>query len=62
MSITATVAAMAIALRQRALDRLERDADRANAALAGPTLCFVVTTLVFLAYPLAVRIREAFGG
>lgn len=62
VSITATVAAMAVALRERALDRLERDADRANAALAGPTLCFVVTTLVFLAYPLAVRIREAFGG
>ena len=62
VSITATVTAMAVALRERALDRLERDADRANAALAGPTLCFVVTTLVFLAYPLAVRIREAFGG
>jgi hypothetical protein len=62
VSITATVTAMATALRERALDRLERDADRANAALAGPTLCFVVTTLVFLAYPLAVRIGEAFGG
>ena len=62
VSITATVTAMAVALRERALDRLEREADRANAALAGPTLCFVVTTLVFLAYPLALRIREAFGG
>jgi Flp pilus assembly protein TadB len=62
VSITATVTAMATALRERALDRLEREADRANAALAGPTLCFVVTTLVFLAYPLAVRIGEAFGG
>lgn len=61
VSITTTVTAMATALRERALDRLEREADRANAALAGPTLCFVVTTLVFLAYPLAVRIEEAFG-
>lgn len=62
VSITATVTAMATAMRERALDRLEREADQANAALAGPTLCFVVTTLVFLAYPLAMRIEEAFGG
>lgn len=62
VSIASTVASMATALRERSLDRLEREADRANASLAGPTLCFVVTTLVFLAYPLAVRIGEAFGG
>lgn len=60
--IATTVASMATALRERALDHLEREADRANASLAGPTLCFVVTTLVFLAYPLAMRIGEAFGG
>jgi hypothetical protein len=48
-------------MRSSALDRLERDADRANANLAGPTIGFVVTTIVFLAYPLAQRISEAFG-
>jgi hypothetical protein len=49
-------------MRERSLDELERDADRANANLAGPTMCFVVTTIVFLAYPLAIRIGDAFSG
>lgn len=62
VSIGATVAALAAVMRARALDHLEREADRANANLAGPTAGFVVATLVFLAYPLAVRISEAFGG
>ena len=62
VSIGATVAALAAGMRARALDHLEREADRANANLAGPTAGFVVATLVFLAYPLAVRISEAFGG
>jgi len=62
VSITRTVASLAAAQRARALDELEREADRANANLAGPTVCFVVTTVVFLAYPLAMRISEAFGG
>ncbi len=62
VSITRTVASLAAAQRARALDELEREADRANANLAGPTVCFVVTTVVFLAYPLATRISEAFGG
>ncbi len=62
VSITRTVASLASAQRSRSLDELEREADRANANLAGPTVCFVVTTVVFLAYPLAVRISEAFGG
>jgi hypothetical protein len=62
VSITTTVATMAAAMRARSLDELERDADRANANLSGPTVCFVVTTVVFLAYPLALRISEAFGG
>lgn len=62
VSITRTVASIAAAQRARALDELEREADRANANLAGPTVCFVVTTVVFLAYPLAMRISEAFGG
>jgi len=62
VSIGATVAALASGMRARALDHLEREADRANANLAGPTAGFVVATLVFLAYPLALRISEAFGG
>ena len=62
VSITETVTTMATAMRERTLDDLEREADKVNANLAGPTICFVVTTMVFLAYPLAVRIGSAFGG
>lgn len=62
VSIGSTVATLAESMRAKALDRLERDADRANANLAGPTVGFVVSTVIFLAYPLAVRISEAFGG
>jgi hypothetical protein len=49
-------------MRAKSLDELEREADRANANLSGPTVGFVVTTIVFLAYPLAQRISDAFGG
>jgi Flp pilus assembly protein TadB len=62
VSITDTVNTLAVAMREKALDELERDADRANANLSGPTIGFVVATMVFLAYPLAIRIGEAFGG
>ena len=62
VSITETVNSLATAMRAKALDELEREADRANANLSGPTIGFVVATMVFLAYPLAVRIGEAFGG
>ena len=62
VSIGTTVSTLAASMRAKALDQLERDADRANANLAGPTIGFVVTTVVFLAYPLALRISEAFGG
>lgn len=62
VSITDTVTTLATAMRAKALDELERDADRANANLSGPTIAFVVTTVVFLVYPLAIRIGEAFGG
>lgn len=62
VSITDTVNSLAASMRAKALDDLERDADRANANLSGPTIGFVVTMLVFLAYPLAVRIGDAFGG
>lgn len=62
VSITDTVTTMAGAMRARALDELEREADKVNANLAGPTVGFVVAMIVFLAYPLALRITEAFGG
>ena len=62
VSIVDTVNTLATAMRAKALDDLERDADRANANLSGPTIGFVVATMVFLAFPLAVRIGEAFGG
>lgn len=62
VSITDTVNSLATAMRAKALDDLEREADRANANLSGPTIGFVVATMVFLAYPLAVRVSEAFGG
>jgi len=62
VSIGDTVAALAAGMRAKALDELERDADKANANLSGPTVGFVVATVVFLAYPLAQRISEAFGG
>jgi len=62
VSISDTVASLATSMRSKALDELEREADRANANLSGPTIGFVVTTIVFLAYPLAHRISAAFGG
>jgi len=62
VSISDTVASLATSMRAKALDELEREADKANANLSGPTIGFVVTTIVFLAYPLAQRISEAFGG
>ncbi|HAP75803.1 MAG TPA: hypothetical protein DCR14_06935 [Acidimicrobiaceae bacterium] len=62
VSIGDTVATLAATMRATALDQLEREADQANANLSGPTIGFVVSTIVFLAYPLALRIGEAFGG
>ena len=62
VSIGETVASLSESMRAKALDDLERAADKANANLSGPTVGFVVTTIVFLAYPLAQRISDAFGG
>ncbi len=62
VSISDTVSSLATSMRAKALDELEREADKANANLAGPTIGFVITTIVFLAYPLAQRISAAFGG
>ncbi len=62
VSISETIATLATSMRSKALDELEREADKANANLSGPTIGFVVTTIVFLAYPLAQRISAEFGG
>lgn len=62
VSISDTASTLATSMRAKALDELEREADKANANLSGPTIGFVVTTIVFLAYPLAQRITDAFGG
>jgi Flp pilus assembly protein TadB len=62
VAITDTVNSIAASMRAKALDELEREADKVNTNLAGPTVAFVFTVVVFLAYPLAVRISEAFGG
>lgn len=62
VAIGDTALTLAATMRERVLDELERSADRANANLAGPTVGFVVSTVVFLAYPLAQRISDAFGG
>lgn len=62
VSIRETVDSLAASMRARSLDQLEREADEANANLSGPTIGFVVATIVFLAYPMVHRINEAFGG
>jgi hypothetical protein len=62
VSIASTVATLAASMRAKSLDALEREADKANANLSGPTIGFVMATIVFLAYPLAQRISDAFGG
>lgn len=61
VGVAETVARLARTMRERHLAEIERDAERANADLAGPTLVFVLTTVVFLGYPLAMRIGTAFG-
>lgn len=62
VSVDTTVAALAADLRRHGLDELQRDADRANATMIGPTTLFVVGVVLFLAYPLAIRILDALGG
>lgn len=62
VAIRETVETLAASMRAKALDELEREADRANANLSGPTVGFVVATVLFLAYPLVHRVNEAFGG
>ena len=62
VTVDTTVAALAADLRRHGLDELQRDADRANATMIGPTTLFVVGVILFLAYPLAIRILDALGG
>jgi Flp pilus assembly protein TadB len=59
-SVEQTVSTLAASMRAKALDDLERAADRANSNLSGPTIGFVVGMVLLLAYPLAVRVSEAF--
>jgi Flp pilus assembly protein TadB len=59
-SVEQTVSTLAASMRAKALDELERAADRANSNLSGPTIGFVVGMVLLLAYPLAVRVSEAF--
>ena len=62
VTVDGTVAALAADLRRHSLDDLQREADRANATMIGPTTLFVVGVILFLAYPLAIRILDALGG
>jgi Flp pilus assembly protein TadB len=59
-SVEQTVSTLAASMRAKALDELERAADRANSNLSGPTIGFVVGMVLLLAYPLAVRVTAAF--
>ncbi len=59
-SVEQTVSTLAASMRAKALDELERAADRANSNLSGPTIGFVVGMVLLLAYPLAVRVAAAF--
>jgi hypothetical protein len=56
-----TVSSLAAVMRARALDELERAADRTDSTLFGPTMVFVFGVLLLLAYPLTVGITHAFG-
>ena len=59
--IEATVTAVATRMRQVALDDMQRTADRQTSTMFGPTMVFVLGVVAFLAYPLAVRVLDAFS-
>ncbi len=61
VGVDTTVAAVAGRMRQVALDDMERVADRQTSTMFGPTMLFVVGVVTFLAFPLAVRILDAFA-
>ena len=57
-----TVRSIATRMRQVALDDMQTVADRQTAAMQGPTMLFVVGAILFLAYPLVLRILDALAG
>ena len=61
VGVTETVEALAGQMRSKALDDLERAANRTDANLFGPTILFVFGMVLFLAYPLAARITTVFN-
>lgn len=62
VGVVETVTQMAASMRARALDELQRAADQTDSNLVLPTTMFVFGMILFLAYPLAVRISSSFGG
>jgi hypothetical protein len=61
VGVESTVTAVATRMRQVALDDMQRDADRQTSTMFGPTMVFVLGTVAFLAYPLALRVLDAFS-
>ena len=61
VGVEATVTAVATRMRQVALDDMQRTADRQTSTMFGPTMVFVLGVVAFLAYPLAVRVLDAFS-
>ena len=61
VGVEATVTAVATRMRQVALDDMQRLADRQTSTMFGPTMLFVLGTVAFLAFPLAVRVLDAFS-
>lgn len=61
VGVEATVTAVATRMRQVALDDMQRTADRQTSTMFGPTMVFVLGVVAFLAYPLAVRVVDAFS-
>jgi hypothetical protein len=61
VGVETTVTAVAARMRQVALDDMQRAADRQTSAMFGPTMLFVLGTVAFLAYPLALRVLDAFS-
>lgn len=61
VGVESTVTAVATRMRQVALDDMQRDADRQTSSMFGPTMVFVLGTVAFLAYPLALRVLDAFS-
>lgn len=62
VGVDSTVRAIATRMRQVALDDMQVVADRQTSAMQGPTMLFVVGAILFLAYPLVLRILDALSG